>query len=271
MLRAHPNEIPTFDEPASFVLDIQDAVISTSLSDLSRALNDGMLKGSPLEHVSLAAQGDQLKLSGTLNKGIPLPIEMISDVASSPDGRIRMHIQRMRVLRLPVAGLLKAFDLKTGDLVSPKGAQGVQVVGNDIYFDPEVILPQPRKRGKLTSVKVVKETLVEVYGSGERDVQRTAQWRNFLRLKGGILAFGKLTMHNVDIAMIDVSSDAWFKFDLSHYQEQLVNGYTRMTPQAGLQIFMPDIDKVPQTKANQNISLEWAKDRNLPPPPDVLR
>lgn len=271
MLRAHENEIPSFDEPASFVLDIQDAVISTTLSDLSRALNDGMLKGSPLKHVSLAAQGDQLKITGTLHKLIPLPVEMISDVASSPDGRVRMHIQKMRVLRLPVAGLMKAFDLKAGDLVSPKGAKGVQVAGNDIYFDPTVILPEPHKRGKLTSVKIVKENLMAVYGSAAIDVEKTAQWRNFLRLKGGTLEFGKLTMHNVDIAMIDVSSDAWFKFDLSHYQEQLVNGYTRMTPQAGLQIFMPDIDKVPQTKANQNISLEWAKNRNLPPPPDVLR
>ena len=268
---AKPNETSSFDEPASFVLDIQDAVISTSLSDLSAALNDGMLEGYPLEHVSLTAQGNQLKLNGTLHKGIPLPVEMVSDVASSPDGRIRMHIEKMRVLKIPVAGLLKTLDLKAGDLVSPKGAKGVQVDGNDIYFDPAVILPEPRKQGKLTAVHILQGSLVAVYGSAERDVQRTAQFRNFLRLKGGTLTFGKLTMHNVDIAMIDVSSDAWFKFDLAHYQEQLVNGYTRMTPQAGLQIFMPDIDKVPRTRANRNISLEWAKNRNLPPPPDVLR
>jgi hypothetical protein len=196
---------------------------------------------------------------------------MISDIASSADGRIRMHIEKMRVLHVPVAGLLKTFDLKAGDLVRPKGAKGVEVAGNDIYFDPAVILPEPRKQGKLTAVKITQGSLVEIYGSAAKDVKRTAQFRNFLRLKGGTLAFGKLTMHNVDIAIIDVSSDAWFKFDLTHYQEQLVNGYTRMTPQAGLQIFMPDIDKVPKTRANQNISLEWAKNRNLPPPPDVLR
>jgi len=75
MQPAKPNETPSFDEPASFVLDIKDAVISTSLSDLSAALNDGMLKGSPLQHVSLAAQGNQLKLNGTLHKGIPLPVD----------------------------------------------------------------------------------------------------------------------------------------------------------------------------------------------------
>lgn len=147
----------------------------------------------------------------------------------------------------------------------------MQVIGNDIYFDPQQILPEPRKRGKLTDVHIGNGSLVEVYGSAQRDVARAEQWRNFLRLKGGTLTFGKLTMRYVDIAMIDISSDAWFKFDLGHYQEQLVNGYTRMTPQAGLQIFMPDIDKLPHTKANQSISLQWAKNRNLPPPPDATR
>jgi hypothetical protein len=48
-----------------------------------------------------------------------------------------------------------------------------------------------------------------------------------------------------------------------------VNGYTRMTPQAGLQIFMPDLDKIPRDKANQNISMEWLKNRNAPPPHEI--
>jgi hypothetical protein len=44
-----------------------------------------------------------------------------------------------------------------------------------------------------------------------------------------------------------------------------------MTPQAGLQIFMPDLDNLPKTnKGTQNISMEWLKHRNLPPPPDVV-
>jgi hypothetical protein len=44
-----------------------------------------------------------------------------------------------------------------------------------------------------------------------------------------------------------------------------------MTPQAGLQIFMTDLDALRQQhKADQNISIEWLKNRNIPPPPDVL-
>ena len=83
------------------------------------------------------------------------------------------------------------------------------------------------------------------------------------------VAFGKLTMHNVDLTMIDASQDAWFDLDLVNYQAQLVNGTTRMTAQAGLEIFMPDVDEKAPKKASQDISVEWLKDRNLSLPPDV--
>jgi hypothetical protein len=68
---------------------------------------------------------------------------------------------------------------------------------------------------------------------------------------------------------VDLSDDAWFDLDLNNYQNQLVNGYTRMTPEAGLQIFMPDLDSLPKNQGNQNISMEWLKHRNLPPPPEI--
>ncbi len=49
--------------------------------------------------------------------------------------------------------------------------------------------------------------------------------------------------------MIDISNDPWFDLDLANYQNQLVYGYTHMTPEAGLQIFMPDLR---QLGANAN-------------------
>ena len=119
-------------------------------------------------------------------------------------------------------------------------------------------------------MRVVNPDLEEIYGDAQADVERVEQWRNFLHLRGGTIDFGKLTMRNVDLIMIDISKDSWFDLDLTNYQRQLVNGYTRMTPQAGLQIFMPDLRDIPQNKATQNISIEWFKNRNIPPPPDVI-
>ncbi len=262
---------PSFDDPKSFALDISTGVVKVNLSDVAATLNSGMLQGSPLRKVSLAASGKQLKVNGTVHKILPLPFEMVGDLAASPDGRIVMHVANLRVLKIPLKGILKVFDLKAGDLVGPKGAKGVQVKGNDIYFDPQQILPDPEKRGKLTDVHLKNDDIVAIYGLARPEIVNHREWRNFIRLRGGNLDFGKLTMHKVDLVMIDVSDDPWFKFDLDHYQQQIVNGYSRMTPQAGLQIFMPDIDKIPHNRATQNISLEWTRNRNLPPPPEVMR
>jgi hypothetical protein len=68
--------------------------------------------------------------------------------------------------------------------------------------------------------------------------------------------------------MIDASQDPWFDLDLVNYQAPLVNGYTRMTAQAGLEIFMPDLDEQTPKKAGQSITLEWLKDRNRSLPLD---
>ena len=76
-------------------------------------------------------------------------------------------------------------------------------------------------------------------------------------------------MHHVDLTMIDASQDPWFDLDLVNYQAQLVNGYTRMTAQAGLEIFMPDLDQQVQKKASQSITVEWLKDRSRSLPLDV--
>lgn len=264
-----PAVAPSFDEKTSFRIDIDAGVVGMNLADLARALNGSLLKGTSIKNVSITPQGQQLKVNATLHKGIELPVEMISDVAAAPDGRIRMHIAKLRVLKVPMKGLLDVFHVTPADIVG-KGAKGMELVKEDIYFDPEEILPQPRKRGKLTKILIRNGEIVQIYGAPRPEVRNLREWRNFIALRGGTLGFGKLLMQHTDIVMIDLSQDEYFKFDHEHYAEQLVNGYTRLTPQAGLRIFMPDIDRIPRTKANQNIGLEWMKNRNVAPPEDLL-
>jgi hypothetical protein len=50
-----------------------------------------------------------------------------------------------------------------------------------------------------------------------------------------------------------------------------VNGDTRMTAQAGLEIYMPSLKNQSARKAGQSVSLEWLKNRNSSLPADVAR
>ena len=269
MVRAHRNVDPSFDDPDSFYLDIKAGVIRANIGDLNHYLNAEALSKSPLKNITLSGDGDQIRLTGTLHKIVPLPIELRGTITALPDNRIQIHVTKLNVLKLPLKGLLGGLHVELSDLFHPNGIPGVQVTQNDIFFDTQQLFPPPHIRGQLTRVHVVNPDLEEVYGNAETDVARVEQWRNFLRLQNGTIDFGKLTMHHVDLVMIDISNDPWFDLDLNNYQDQLVNGYTRMTPQAGLQIFMPDLSQLPQKKANPNVSIEWMKNRNAPPPRDV--
>jgi hypothetical protein len=266
MSRAQRNVNPTFDDPESFFLDIKTGVLRANIGDINNYLNASGLANSPLKNVSLSGDGNQIKLKGTLHKVVPLPIELTGTIAAIPDNLIQIHVTKLDVLKIPFKALLGVFHVTVSDLFQAKNLQGIQVSGNDILFDTQQLLPPPHIRGHLTTVRVVNPDLEEIYGDAQEDVERVEEWRNFLRLRGGTIDFGKLTMHQVDLIMIDISKDAWFDLDLANYQEQLVNGYTRMTPQAGLQIFMPDRREI---KPNRNISIEWLKNRNAPPPREL--
>jgi hypothetical protein len=269
MVRTRLDVNPTFDDPESFLLEIKTGVIRANIGDIGNFLNAGGVADSPLRNILLLADGDQIKLKGTLHKLISLPVELLGSVAATPDNRIQLHVTKLSVLKIPLKGLLGGLHVSISDLIQPKGIPGVEVSGNDIFFDTLKLLPPPHIHGQLTKVRVVTPDIEEVYGNAEDTVTRVEQWRNFLRLNDGTIDFGKLTMHHVDLIMVDLSNDAWFDLDLNNYQNQLVNGYTRMTPEAGLQIFMPDLDNLRKNKGSQNISLEWLKHRNLAPPPDM--
>jgi hypothetical protein len=269
MVRTHRQVNPSFDDPESFVLQMQKGVIHANIGDISNYLNVSSPPNAPLKNISIQPEGDQLKLHGTVHKIVSFPIEILGSLSATPDGRVQFQVTKLNVLKIPLKGLLGGFHIELSDLVHASNIAGVQIAENAIIFDTQKLLPPPHVHGALTSVRVRPPDIEVIYGNAANDETRLAQWHNFLRLSGGTLDFGKLTMHHVDLTMIDASQDPWFDLDLVNYQAQLVNGYTRMTARAGLEIFMPDLDEKTPKNASQSITLEWLKDRNRSLPLDV--
>jgi hypothetical protein len=50
-----------------------------------------------------------------------------------------------------------------------------------------------------------------------------------------------------------------------------VSGDTRMTAQAGVEIYMPSLKEQASRPAGQRVTLEWLKNRNTSLPPDVAK
>lgn len=240
-------ELPVFDDKNSFILKISSAEIAMTVTSLSNVLNSYVFANSdaPLKNISIQVENGRLKIKGKLHSKGDVPFETEGRLSVSGDGKIRLHADKVKALHLPVKGLMDLIGIKIADLIKTGKVQGVEVEKDDLILDPAKLLPPPHIAGEITSVRLDGGELVQVFGhpSGSSDMR--VPYANYMAYRGNELRFGKLTMNDTDLVLIDMNPGDPFDFYLDHYKEQLVAGYTKETPAFGLRVFMRDYNKLP--------------------------
>jgi hypothetical protein len=233
---------PAFDDKLSYVVAIDSAEVGVSASSMSHALNTYVFSApdAPLKNLTLSIQGNQIKQTGTLNKGIGIPFEMTGTMSATANGRIRIQPTQMKAAHLPVKGVMKLLGLDMAKLVNTRRTKGVSVEGNDIILDPAQMLPPPKMRGRITAVSIQGDEIVQTFGTARKLRAGGLSGGNYMAYRGGVLRFGKLTMTDADMQLIDADPTDPFDFFPDHYKEQLVAGYSKTTATGGLLVFMPD-------------------------------
>jgi hypothetical protein len=259
MVAIRPHPYPVFDNQRSFNLNVESGEVAVSAASISRLLNDHVLpeEDGPLRKIDLAIADGRLKGTGTIRKaGISLPFSMAADVAASSSGAITLRPDRLRVVGIPVGALLEVLRLDLADLVKSRGRSALSVSGETMTIDPGRLIPAPRLTGRLTRVIVDRDRFVQTFGG---DVRRTepapgqaGTADHYLRFFGGTLRFGKLTMSDADLQLIDADPSDPFEFDPERYVDQLVAGYSKNTRNGGLRVYMPDFDQVRGTDLRPN-------------------
>jgi hypothetical protein len=236
---------PYLDDKHSYVIAIDSGEVAMDMASLNALMNRTLEEGDAnVEKIRLSADdGKGLRQKGLLDKGIKVPFDLKGRVDVTPDGRIRVHAASMRSLGIPVKPLMKVFGIEMDDLVKVKPGHGVAVENNDLLLDPEQLVPPPRIRGKVTAVRVTGDGLVQTFGSGERRrLSPPATSRNYIYWRGAELRFGKLTMSDTDLELIDADPSDPFEFSVDHWNDQLVAGHSKNTTVRGLKTHIPDYD-----------------------------
>ena len=241
-------EPPWFDDPKSFALAIDTGVVTISTASLSALLNDYTFNydGSPLENLTVTVDKGELKQTGTLHKGIPLPFTIRAELSTTPDGRLRLHPTSVKVAGIGVKGLMRTFGIELEHLVKVQQGRGVEIADNDFLLAPAGLLPPPRIQGRVTAVRIDGESIEQTFGGSSRPGRSRAlhpsdpSARNYMYYRGKVLRFGKLTMMDADLQIVDADPDDPFDFDLAHLNEQLVAGESHNQPDFGLVTVMPD-------------------------------
>jgi hypothetical protein len=237
--------IPVFDDNQSFRLAIDSAEIAISTNAMANVLNQHVFadKDGPLKGISISAERDAIKIKGRLHSKGDIPFEAKGKLSATSEGEIRIHAEKIKAAHLPVKGLMDLLGVKIASLINTKKIGGVRAEGNDLLLKPEQILPPPQIQGRVTGVQLRGNDIIQYFG----DKQATSAsdgFGNYMAYQGAQLRFGKLTMSDTDLILIDMDSQDPFDFYLDHYKEQLVAGYTKTTPAFGLRVYMRDFNKL---------------------------
>ena len=242
---------PIFDDPQSYTLRIRSADLSMDGESLTNLLRQQAFNSSasPIRDARVTIENGALRVSGRLQKGVPVPFSMTAAISASSDGAMRLHANKIKAAGLPVKGLLDLLHLDVEDLMKMPANTGLRTDGDDVLIDTAAVLPPPRTEGRLRQVAVTGQSVtMQMSGPASPPARPKTlplpQARNYLYFFGGSIRFGKLTMSDADLQLIDADPRDVFDFSPAHYEKQLIAGYSRNTPRKGLQVFMPDYSTV---------------------------
>jgi hypothetical protein len=242
---------PVFDDPRSYTLRLRAADFAMDAGSLTNLLAQQAFAApaSPLRDVRVTIEKGALQVRGTLKKGVSVPFSMIADVSAAGDGSMRLHATKLKAVGVPVKGLLDLVGIDVADLMKMPKSSGIRADGDDLLIDTAAILPPPRTEGRLQQVAIVGQRLTMRMSGSASPPRRPAtlplpRARNYLYFFGGSIRFGKLTMHDADMQLIDAFPQDPFDFFPARYEAQLLAGYSRNTRRQGLQVFMPDYARV---------------------------
>ena len=248
VIPTQPGGSALLDSTSSFSIRITSGTVALQSADLGVILNRFVFgyKGSPLKHLKVRTEGDQLVQSGVMHKGVDLKFEIKAALSLTDSGWIRLHPTKVRVLGVNGETLLHALGLRLDDMLDLSKSTAARVKGDDIYLDPTKILPPPAIVGRLTSVRVEGDALVQEFARLPEDSVFAGYARpdsaapNYLFFRGGRLRFGRLEMRDTELQILDLDPSDPFDLFLAEYNKQLTAGYSRNRPNLSLQAFFPD-------------------------------
>ena len=250
--RTNP-EIPvTFDDTASFSVEVDTAEVAISATSLTALMNSYVLAydGAPIRNVVAMIDGGRLVQKGTVHKGVDMPFEIDGSLSTTEAGDIRVHADKIKSAHIPVKGLLHLFGEDLSKLVNQNAGRGMRIEGDDILLTPRALTPPPHLDGRVTKVRIANGKIVQTFDSGRHPAALHPPFRTaaYIYHRGGVLRFGKLTMNDADLEIVG-DTPGVFEFFQREYQKQLTAGYSKNTAANGLVAHMVDYSRFRSQRA----------------------
>lgn len=244
-------DVAYLDDKRSYSVFVDSGEVAIDLASLNALMARSMGGDrSNVDKLRVSIKDGTLRQQGVIDSAINVPFKVTSVVSATPDGRIRVRTKSVRGFGLPLRPVMSLFRIKMDSLVKTAPGSGVETDGNDLIVDPGVVIPAPSIRGRLTSVRIVGNQMVQTFGAASARPTAPKPGNglealpslspNHIYWRGSQLSFGKLTMTETDLELVDLDPKDPFDFSVENWNAQLVAGYSKTLPNRGLRAYMPD-------------------------------
>lgn len=240
-------QIVDLDRMNSFTLQIISGETHMKAPDLSSLINEYLFPHAkaPLSHMTVTFENGMVDVKGQLRKAIDLPFEGKGAFSIADDSDIRLRITELKVAGVLKKGLLDALGIKLSSIAQPAKQSRFHIEGDDIILPIAALFPPPRVAGKLTTVRIDGDDLVQVFGPPDAPLTKPPEAApNYIYFHGGRMKLARLTMDDADLELVDKDPSNDLDFSLEHYYQQLQAGYTKMTATQGLVTYIPDYSAI---------------------------
>jgi hypothetical protein len=242
------NPIVDFDDKTSFEVRVSNGTVSISPSALADIMNSYVFarKDAPLKDLTVAVdtEKNQLIIKGKLHNKGDISFATAGNLSVTPDGRIRVHTEKITAMKVPVKGMMGLFGIELAKVVDTSKIPGMDTDKNDLLMDLGTLLPPPHIRGKLTGVRLEKNAIVTTFGDGGKSAGPPKEQGSYMAFAENAVRFGSIVMDPADLMVLDVDEGATLEWNQDHYKQQLVAGYSKITPSFGLRAYVKDYSKL---------------------------
>jgi hypothetical protein len=260
------NEMPVFDDKKSFEVRVTSAKISITPEALGEILNSFVFAkpDAPLRDVSVEIDKDKLVIKGKLNNKGFIPFQTSGALHVTPDGRLSIHTEKLKALHVPVKGMMNLFGVDLANVVNTSKIDGLDVDKDDLEMDLGKLLPPPHIIGKATAVRLENGAIVTIMGEPAKSPSASANKGNYMTFQGGPVRFGNLLMESADLTVLDLDPGDALDWNQDRYKDQLVAGYSKITPTFGLRAYVKDYAKLPRS-SGRKVKIQTDSSGAVPP------
>jgi hypothetical protein len=244
------NEMPVFDDKTSFEVHVANGRISITPQAMASILNTQVFarSDSPFKDISISIDKDRLRIKGRLHTKGDIPFETSAILTAASDGRIRVSTEKLKALHVPVKGMMDKLGIELASLVSTSKIPGMVTDKNDVLMDLGVLLPAPHIKGKISAVLIESNSIVTIFGD-EAKAGSANDPVSYMSFQGSPVRLGTLTMESADLTVVNLDSDEPLDWSQDHYRDQLVAGYSKITPNFGLRAHAKNFAKLTHAAA----------------------